>query len=157
MEFLKKFYKKHKEIILFAFFGGCTTLVAVVTLALLSPYFEKTVVPNAVANILAITFAYLTNRKWVFASEARGFKEIAVECITFFGSRGVTFVIDMALMFWLVDHLKLSDRIEVFVIKIFGITIDITGVIIIKILVTILVIALNYVASKLIIFRKKKK
>ena len=90
---------------------------------------------NAIANILAILFAYITNRKWVFESFAVTRRQKLKEMAKFFLSRGFTLVIDFAGLFLM--H------------KVFGV-----NEIISKIVVSIVVIVLNFVFSKLIIFTK---
>ena len=92
---LKEFYCKYKELILYVFFGGLTTLVnwgSYWFLADLShvPYLWAT----AIAQILSILFAYVTNRKWVFESKAKGFGPVFWEMVRFFGCRAVSFVLD---------------------------------------------------------------
>ena len=89
---------------------------------------------TVVAWIIAVLFAYLTNRKWVFHSVAEGFKAIFKEFISFLSCRLATGVVDWVCMFIFVDILLLND-------------------VVIKFIANILVIVLNYVASKLLIFK----
>ena len=88
--FLKKlqpFYQKNKEMLLYLFFGVLTTAVSFVTAGLSKALIEqlgfgKGVVSSAstvVSWICAVTFAYVTNRIWVFESSAEGRKEIVSE------------------------------------------------------------------------------
>ena len=81
-------------------------------------------------------FAYITNRKYVFESKAIGFSTIIKETANFFFCRLATGLLDLAIMVVFVDLLHFN-----------GMTI--------KILSNIIVIILNYVASKLLIFREK--
>ena len=80
-------------------------------------------------------FAYITNRKYVFESDKIGVEAIVKEMISFFSCRLATGVVDVLLMYIFVDLLKFDD-------------------VFIKVLSNVVVIVLNYVASKLIIFRK---
>ena len=89
-----------------------------------------------IAWVLSVLFAYLTNRKWVFHSQAHGAQEILKEITSFFGCRLATGVLDWACMLFFVDILKYND-------------------VLIKILANVLVIVLNYVASKVVIFKKR--
>ena len=82
-------------------------------------------------------FAYVTNRTWVFQSKARGFREIFLEMLRFFGARGVSFFLDLGCMYVGVDLLH-------------GPSLPI------KIASNVLVIIINYLFSKLVIFAKKK-
>lgn len=131
--------KRYQDIILYLFFGGLTTVVNVVSYA----FFAKvlgfgTFFSTVIAWFLSVLVAYLTNRKWVFHSEAKGFKEVAREVVSFFSCRIATGVVDWVIMLAFVDGLHLND-------------------IVIKIVANVVVIILNYVASKLVIFAKKDK
>lgn len=131
--------KKYQDIILYLFFGGLTTVINVVSYA----FFAKilgfgTFFSTIIAWFLSVLVAYLTNRKWVFHSEAKGVVEISREVISFFSCRIATGVVDWVIMLAFVDGLHFND-------------------IVIKILANVIVIILNYVASKLVIFAKKDK
>jgi len=139
METVRKLFYKYKDIILYLLFGGCTTLVNVISYWICAHMLSIGVMPSTViAWILAVLFAYVTNRKWVFHSEANGTNEILGEMAKFFGARIATGIVDWACMYIFVDVLGLND-------------------VIIKILSNIVVIILNYVASKLIIFKKSSR
>ena len=84
---------------------------------------------------LAVLFAYLTNRSMVFHSSAAGAQEIMKEIGSFFACRLGTGAVDWAIMFVFVTVLHFNDMI-------------------IKILANIIVIVLNYVLSKFVIFKK---
>lgn len=133
----RELYKKYKDIIPYAFFGVCTTLVNIASYWVCAhPLHLGTMVSTVIAWILAVLFAYVTNRKWVFNSEAETAAEITKELISFFGCRLATGVLDWLCMFIFVELLGLND-------------------VVIKTIANVLVIVLNYVASKLLIFRKK--
>ena len=91
---------------------------------------------TVIAWILAVLFAYITNRKWVFHSSAATAAEIRKEILSFFVCRLATGALDWACMFIFVDLLGFYD-------------------VAMKVLANILVIILNYAASKLVIFRRK--
>lgn len=138
MEWIKEMYAKYRDVIPYLFFGVCTTLVNMAVYWLLAhPLGMGTMPSTVIAWILAVLFAYVTNRRWVFHSEATGRKEILREMTSFFGCRLATGVVDWLCMYIFVDLLGLND-------------------VIIKFLANVLVIILNYAASKLLIFRKKK-
>ena len=135
---IKKLYEKYKDIIPYAVFGVLTTLVNIAVYWLMANPLGLGVMPSTIiAWIAAVLFAYITNRKWVFHSEANTRNEIIKEIISFFACRLATGVVDWACMFIFVDVLHLND-------------------VVIKTAANILVIILNYIASKLIIFKKKK-
>ena len=128
--------KKYKDVIPYLFFGVCTTLVNIGGYWICAHFFHiGTMSSTVIAWILAVLFAYFTNRKWVFNSDASSAEEIAKEVASFFGCRLATGVIDWAMMLVFVTLLGLND-------------------VVIKTVANIVVIVLNYVASKLIIFKK---
>ena len=128
---------KYAEQISYVFFGGLTTLVNFGVFALCFHVLHLDTVPaNVVAWIVSVLFAYITNRIWVFRSEKTGKRAILRESIAFFTARGVTLVLETALMYLFIDWLGLNDLI-------------------VKILAQLFVVVLNYFLSKLI-FRGKK-
>lgn len=136
---LKNLFVRYRDLILYAVFGLLTTLVNTAVYWLCAHPLGMPVVPSSVAAwILAVLFAYLTNRTWVFHSEARGGREIAREVFSFFLARLATGALDWALMYVFAEKLGWNDML-------------------VKIAVNILVIVLNYIASRLIVFRHKTK
>ena len=132
-----KLFKKYKDIIAYLFFGGLTTLVNIVCYYICAHVLKMATIPSTIiAWVLAVLFAYVTNRKWVFHSKVTGKKEILNEMMSFFGCRIATGIIDLLIMFVFVDLCHFNDLI-------------------IKIIANIIVIILNYVASKLLVFKKK--
>lgn len=134
--FVSELIKKYKDEIAYIFFGVCTTLVNVVLYWGLAHLLNiDTVVSTIVAWFAAVLFAYVTNRKWVFHSEANEKKEVVKEWFSFFSCRVITGIVDLIIMYIFVDILAMND-------------------IIIKFISNVIVIVLNYLASKLLIFRK---
>lgn len=135
----KKLYEKYKDIILYGIFGGLTTLVNIVVYWLMAhPLALPTLPSTMIAWVAAVSFAYITNRKWVFHSQVHTREAIMKELAAFFVCRLATGVIDWACMYIFVDVLMWND-------------------ILVKIASNVLVIILNYVASKLLIFKKKSR
>jgi len=132
------FLKKYKDIILYLFFGGCTTIINVLVYYIFAHIINfSTIVSTLVAWLVAVLFAYITNRKWVFNSGNIEKKDILSEFFSFIICRLGTGVIDWGMMITFVDFFKFDD-------------------IIIKIISNIIVIILNYIMSKLIIFKKRR-
>lgn len=133
-------YKKYREVIQYLIFGVLTTVVNFVVFFVLRAVFGEDPIRenlyNLVANIVAILFAYFTNRIFVFQSKAKGFKAVALEMFSFFSCRALTTLNDM-FVFWL------------------GFTVLGFKDIYVKIVSQVIVIVLNYILSKLVIFRKK--
>ncbi len=134
---IRGLYNKYKDIIAYGIFGVLTTLVNIAVYWLMAhPLGFGTMSSTIIAWIAAVLFAYITNRKWVFRSEAVGTGEIVKEIAAFFACRLATGVVDWACMLVFVDVLHMND-------------------VLIKTAANVLVIILNYIASKLIIFKHK--
>lgn len=125
-----------REVFMYLLFGGLTTLINIIVYYLCTLINISTGISTTIAFIVSVIFAYVTNRKWVFESKAKG-KEIISEIWKFFSMRILTYFMDLGLMILLVDIWGWNGLVC-------------------KILVNILVIVLNYVFSKLIIFKSKR-
>lgn len=125
------------SLILYAVFGVLSSVVNLVSYWLLAHVSNLGTIPSTVlAWVITVCFVYVTNRKWVFHSSASTAQEYVKEIISFFSCRIATGVVDWACMFVFVTLLSFND-------------------VLIKTLANVLVIILNYIASKLIIFKKK--
>lgn len=134
---IKKLIDKYKDIILYLFFGICTTAVNVIIYTICAyPLNIGTISSSIIAWIFAVLFAYVTNRKWVFYSEAITNLEKLKELLSFLGCRLTTGVVDWACMFIFVLLIGLND-------------------VNIKFAANILIIILNYAAGKWIVFKHK--
>jgi len=136
---IRNLLEKYRDVIAYLFFGVCTTLVNIAVYWAAAHLLHMAAVPAAViAWIAAVLAAYLTNRKWVFHSEARGRTEILQEVVRFFAARLATGVFDWLFMYVTVDRLNWNDMAM-------------------KVIANVVVIISNYVLSRLVVFRKKKK
>ena len=144
MEKLKALLVKYREQLLYLFFGGVTTVINIAAYALCARAGLPTWLSNAVAWILAVLAAYVTNRIWVFQSRNRGMA-LVKEFSSFVGCRVATGVMDEAIMVLGVD--RLGPLVAPGRLELWGL-----GV---KVFSNVLVIVLNYVFSKLFIFKKK--
>lgn len=133
---IKTLYKKYQELILYVFFGGLTTVVNIVVFEFFSEIIQiHYLVANMIAWIIAVLFAYFTNRRFVFKSEAGGFKNILREMFMFVSARIMSGAGDMLIMFVCVDVLHLGKFVG-------------------KIASQVFVVIFNYIFSKLVIFKK---
>ena len=128
-------YNKYREIIDYIIFGGLTTLVNIVVFYIFDtllgwPY----LIANAVAIVLSILFAYITNKRFVFKMSDMTAQENIVEFLKFIGFRLISGLADMATMWLLVDLISIDTNIA-------------------KLLTQFIVVVLNYVFSKLFIFK----
>ena len=136
-ERIKALYEKYKDLIPYVIFGVLTTLVNYVSYWLFAhPLGCGTVFSTAAAWILSVLFAYVTNRRWVFHSEARGAKAIGQEFAAFVAARLGTGMLDMLFMYVFVDVVGWNDMV-------------------IKLASNVVVVILNYILSKFVIFKKK--
>lgn len=138
--------KKHKSVILYVLFGGMTTVVDWGVSFLLYYLWGEAIdaTPwlihgaDVIAWVAAVSFAYVTNRIWVFESRRRGFFPILSELGAFAGGRALTLLLQEALMAVFFTWLGLNEYA-------------------VKIAAAVLVVILNYFVSKLLVFRKKKQ
>lgn len=144
MKTIKKLFKKYREIIVYVIFGVLTTLVnwAVYTLMVKYLHIDMTV-SNGVAWVAGVIFAFVTNKIWVFRSKSKKSSTVIREFFFFVGARVITGLMETFLPTMLVN-LGLNQ-------KVFGIDGAVA-----KLIVSVAVVILNYVFSKLIVFRKKK-
>ena len=152
MNTLKKFvsqvFAKYREQLSYIFFGGLTTLINIVVYGVCTQVLSlSTGWANALAWVLSVAFAYVTNRKWVFESRAETIPAILRECASFVSCRLGTGVLDQIIMVVGVDVVGQAiipaDLADIWSMGL-------------KIASNVLVLVLNYVLSKLIIFRKQK-
>ena len=137
MKFISKMMKKYQSLISYAVFGVLTTIVNIITY---NVCYSKIGIGNTVSNviawILAVAFAYVTNKIWVFDSKSWKWSVLKREVTAFVSCRLATGIMDIVIMFLCVDIMDMPAMIM-------------------KLLSNILVIILNYIFSKLIIFKKK--
>lgn len=137
-------YKKYEEIVNYLVVGGLTTIVAIGSkLLLLDTILDQTnglelQIAEVISWFLAVTFAYVTNRIFVFKSKTSGSK-CAREIFNFFKGRIVTQLIQMFIMWFFVTLLKLDSNVWVLVFTL---------------VCQVMQIVLNYVISKLLVFKK---
>ena len=130
------FYKKNKEILLYLFFGGLTFLVSIISYAFFNIQIGwNALVANIGSWILAVAFAYITNRIWVFDSNAETTADFIKEITSFVGGRVATLVIEELILFIFITNLGMNSML-------------------VKVVAQVIVIVLNYVISKLIVFKK---
>lgn len=132
---IKNLFIKYKEIILYLVFGVLTTVVNIVSFYfcfnLLKINWE---ISNIIAWISSVLFAYITNKLYVFSKSG---KNIIQEILSFFGVRLLSFVMDMLMMYLLIDVFQIDNLIS-------------------KIIVNVFVIIINYIFSKFLVFNKYK-
>lgn len=160
----KEFYSLHKEIILYFVFGVGTTIVSMGSYYLCRVFFpdeehvpvclrwifnitrvfgveSNTALPVIISWFLAVTFAFLTNRVYVFHSEEKSFGGFMLEALRLYASRFATLLVDLLIMFLLVDLPQIHNALYEFCAKMFS---------------NVVVLVLNFILSKIFVFRNKK-
>ncbi|WP_270774229.1 GtrA family protein [Weissella confusa] len=129
---------KFRSQILYLFFGVLTTVINIVVYALLRMTDMPVQVSYWLAWFITVLAAYLTNRKWVFNSQASTPREYFDEIVKFYVARLATGLIGSGIMIVGVNWLHQNDMLW-------------------NIIQNVFVIVTNYVLSKLVIFRAKKE
>lgn len=147
MDKVIKLYHKYGEIIRYIIIGGLTTAVSLITKYILlftildakNPL--ELQISVVISWILSVSFAYITNRTFVFQSKS---EKLVREISMFVSSRIVTLVLEAILSWLFITYLQLNSDFYVFIVTIF---------------IQFAVIVLNYILSKFIVFsnRKSKK
>ena len=131
-------YRKYEEGINYLIFGFLAFALNYVLYILFAGILDiHHLISTALSWALTVIFAYWTNRKFVFKSKNKGLKSIGGEFISFIGARLATGLMEVVLMFLMVDLAGLNEYIS-------------------KLVCQVLVIVANYFLSKLWIFREKK-
>ena len=142
MEKLCFLFKKHKEIIMYLIFGGLTTLVSLVSYSLFVSLLPVGItVASAISWVIAVSFAFITNKLYVFESKSGNIKILLREALSFLAARLISGIVEIFLP-------ELLFKI--------GLSFSLFGVkgLIAKIIVNVIVIIMNYVFSKLFVFKK---
>ena len=133
----KSLLQKNRDVLSYLIFGVLTTLV---NYAVYLPVYNLLHLSAAVSNMLswvvAVAFAYLTNKPFVFQSHDWSCKTVVPELTKFVSCRIASGAIETAILFLTVDLLHWNGNVW-------------------KLVTQVLVVVLNYVASKLLVFRKK--
>ena len=151
IEKLKAIYKAHKEGILYLIFGGLTTVVNLTVFELFTRLLgsERYLITNVIAWFAAVSFSFVTNKIWVFESKSWNLRILTKEVFSFFAARVLTLGIEVAGLYFFVDILSFSE----ISFKLFSF--EIGGELIAKGLIAVVVVVINYIISKLVIFKKK--
>jgi len=128
-----RFYLKHEEMINYLIAGGLTTFISIFSYYLLRFIINDYYINTALSWIIAVTFAFIVNKVYVFKSKNENKTK---QYIKFTGSRIATLLIELLLMFIFVKLLKINDMV-------------------VKIFIQVIVIVLNYILSKLYVFKKE--
>ena len=136
MSKIREFIQKYYDVLVYLFFGVLTTAV---TYIVYLPCYNLLHISAAASNVIswffAVAFAFLTNKPFVFKSHDWSAKVLLPELGKFLGCRIGSGLLETAIIFVAVDCLRFDGNIW-------------------KLVTSVLVVILNYVASKLLVFRK---
>ena len=133
---IKNLVQKHWDILSYLFFGGLTTVVNyLVYLPCYNLLSLSAAVSNAIAWVVAVAFAYLTNKPFVFRSHDWSMKTVLPELTKFVTCRIGSGLLETGILFLCVDMLHWNGNVW-------------------KLITSVLVVILNYAASKLLVFKK---
>lgn len=136
MQTIKNLIIKYWDILSYLFFGGLTTLVNFLVYFPCYNYLGlSATASNVIAWAVAVAFAYLTNKPFVFRSHDWSWKTVGPELAKFVGCRIGSGLLETAAIFLTVDILGWNGNIM-------------------KVILAVVVVILNYVASKLLVFKK---
>lgn len=128
-------FNKCREVIMYLLFGALTTVVNVVSFFILRTCGLEVYISNLIAWIIAVLFAFITNKLFVFESKDKSKKKSAKELVAFIIVRLLTLGVDMGAMYLLLEIIE-------------------SGEVFSKIMANVIVIILNYIFSKLFVFNK---
>lgn len=139
MDSMKNLVKKlyGNSVVRYIFFGGCTTMVNLVSFYILRRFSVQLTIANVISIVLAILFAYVVNSLFVFQDRCETLKDHVRPFCKFISARLVTMVIEVGGVWLLVEALHMNDMMG-------------------KFLTQFLVLVLNYVFSKFFVFTTGK-
>ena len=138
MKRIRELFYKHKEGILYIVFGIVTTLVNIVAYKTFTQLGLGTISSTSISWFLSVLVAYITNKLFVFQNKNMHIKYVTREILTFYSCRLTSGLVDLIIMSIFVDILQLNNLL-------------------VKCASNVIVIILNYVFSKYLIFTQKKK
>ena len=136
MNMIRDLIKKYEDILAYLFYGVLTTAVNyLIYLPCYNLLHFSATLSNVIAWMVAVAFAYLTNKPFVFKSHDWSSKTVIPELTKFVGSRVASGALETGIIFVTVDLLAWNGNVM-------------------KLVTSVLVVIMNYVASKLLVFRK---
>ena len=134
LNILEPFYKKNKEMLLYLLFGGLSFIVSIASYVFFDVILAMNeLVANVLSWILTVSFAYVTNKIWVFDAPTHTMEAFIKQLVSFFGGRVATLMIEEIILLVFVTWLAFPS-------------------VPVKIVAQVIVIVLNYVISKVFIF-----
>lgn len=135
LRIFQPFYQKHKEVLLYLFFGGVAVLLNLVLFVLFNSRLKiNELVANVICWVICVLFQFFTNRTWVFQSQNNAEQSFFKQIFSFFGGRVFTLVVEELILFIFITLLMFN-----------ALTVKITA--------QVITIVLNYIISKFYVFK----
>ncbi len=139
IELIKALCIKYKELIMYGIMGVLSTIVNIASFTIFEKVFGiPALISNVIAWIITVIFAYITNKLYVFESKSFKRDVLIKEILSFTSARIFSLLLEEAILYVLIDLMNVNSIIT-------------------KIFSNIVVIIVNYILSKLVIFKKDKK
>ena len=145
---IQDLFYKYESVWRYCYYGAWTTVVSIISKLVGQKVIEamgysiQSTIPNLVNTtiswVIAVTFAFVVNKKYVFMSKTNTTKELMFEAVTFYGGRVVTYFLEAGIMLLTTSYLKWNY-------------------VLMTILTQFIILAINYVISKLVTFRKSSE
>lgn len=145
------FFKKHREILLYLMFGVLTTVVNFIAFVACGFLLGDALylLSNLIAWAVAVAFAFAVNKLFVFEERSTARKKLFWEILTFVGARVFSLGVEELGLFLLVDCMKMSEWT-------LHVGVDVSGQLVAKAILAVVVVIMNYFFSKFIIFKKAR-
>lgn len=126
-----------REGFFYLIFGGLTTLVSIASYVIFLKILDgNALLANVISWIFAVSFAYITNRIWVFQSRHHGFREILKEILAFYLGRVATLLLEELILYIGINMLGIDK-------------------VVIKLIAQVIVLIGNYIISKFVVFHHR--
>ena len=135
-KWIQNFYDKHESVLLYLIVGAMTTVISISTQYIAKYCGLPTELNTTISWVCAVTVAFFTNKAWVFKNESKTKKDWFSQAAAFYGARLVTYFLELGFMSFTVRVLMQNEYVM-------------------KLIAQIFILVLNYLFSKLVIFRKK--
>ena len=137
LRIFKPLYQKHKEVLLYLFFGGLAVFLNLALFVFFTKHFEwGALFANIVDWVICVLFQFITNKTWVFDAETDSAKGFWAQLAGFFSGRLLTLGVEELMLFVFIDRLHWNSLL-------------------VKLIAQIVVIVSNYIISKFFVFKKK--
>ncbi len=149
---MRNLFLKYRETISYIFFGAVTTLVNLVVFKLFNVILgeESYLISNTIAWVVAVLVAFFTNKLWVFESKSWAPAVVRRELPTFVGARVLSYLFEEAGLFVTIGLLGFGEWVLALPF------VTVSGEMVCKVFLQVVVLVLNYIFSKLVIFKTKR-